>query len=197
MKDQVAMFYHPQDYKFVFPSCNKSEFIRCTAEYSHIDAAGQPVFKDCKGHFAVLRKNNWTKFDKKSLIRFMRGYFDRDEDFENWEILQKKITKKRGKKMFTETEKSQMQTLEFNNLSFDKADCNGFAWRDKNGIYPHEVIVLIGKENSRMAVIVFDAASVKFVQGKPLYFDSVDALIKSKTKLCAYVEKMYKKIWSK
>lgn len=99
--------------------------------------------------------------------------------------------------MFTETEIAKMRTLEFEKLSFDKADSNCFAYRDKSGIYPHEVIVLIGKENTKMMVVVFDAASVKFKQSKPLYFDSVDDLVQNKVKLYAYVEKMYNKIWSK
>ena len=85
--EDFGMFYHPSDYKFIYSSCEKWVFVKCTAKFSHVNADGQPVFKDCKGNFAILRKNNWTKFDEKSLVRFMRGYFDSDEEFETWKML--------------------------------------------------------------------------------------------------------------
>lgn len=80
------MFYHPHDYKFIYTSCDKWEFVRSIATYSHMTGDGQPVFEDHRGHYAILRKNNWTKFDIRSAEKFMRNYFETDAEFERWKF---------------------------------------------------------------------------------------------------------------
>lgn len=37
-------------------------FVRVTAQFSHLDGDGEPVYKDHRGNYAILRKPNWHKF---------------------------------------------------------------------------------------------------------------------------------------
>lgn len=73
------MNYHHEEYKFDAPDC----FTKVTAKYSHI-ANNQPVFKDHRGNFGILRKNNWQRFNKMSLIAFMKEYFETESEFQSW-----------------------------------------------------------------------------------------------------------------
>lgn len=100
-------------------------------------------------------------------------------------------------KMLVSSEISQVKSLKFDNLSYDGEKYGSYAWKDNKGNYEHEVVAMIGEEKGKVIVVVFDAASVKFKQSKPLSFDSVEDLMKNKSKVIAYVEKLYKKIWSK
>lgn len=108
---------------------------------------------------------------------------------------------KRIAKYLTAGELSVVKDLKFRNMKFDREKYGAYSWKDIKGSaahnYDHEVIVMIGEENGKVIVEVFDASLMSSQKRKFIFFKDVDDLMKNKNKVINYVEKRYNEIWSK